>query len=71
MALSKKHYEQFAYRIRNTLENVDAALPGDKNIEKRIAARQAVTGLARSLCVDFSVDNPKFDGAKFRAACGL
>lgn len=71
MALSKKHYEQFAYRFRNTLENIEASLPGSRNIEKRETAKQAIKGLATSMSVDFTLDNAAFDRARFLAACGF
>ena len=72
MALSKKHYEQFAYRFaqRNTLLD-EAKDSGEMTTHEVAFSREAIRGLAQTLCIDFALDNPAFNRDRFLQACGF
>lgn len=72
MALSKKHYEQFAYDFSNAVNAVvsDRA-SGAISQPAANAAVDALRALAVTLCVSFKYDNAAFDRARFLKACGF
>jgi hypothetical protein len=65
MALSKKHYEAIARRIKAQLRRHE----GDSF--SAAAARIALNELACDLAFDFRADNSRFDEARFLKACGF
>lgn len=69
MSLTRKHYEQFAYDIAQQVENVDRNFGvGTPNHDIALAPLRA---LAQRLCVDFALDNPRFNRQRFLTACGF
>ena len=62
--MTKKHYirvaDAFAASVRQTPDNND-----------RTAHFTALREIADRLCAVFSMENPRFDRARFLAACGL
>ncbi len=71
MALSKKHFEQFALLVLNrksTAEQV-ARLPDAKEAAIALEGQARATMLDLiSICED---ENPRFDRARFVKACGF
>ncbi len=61
--LTKKYYEMIAAEIR-------AAMPSG-NHARDIGGYLALERLARYLASTFESQNPKFDRARFLAACGV
>ena len=71
MALSKKHYEQFAYHFRNSIEKAKRdAGAGVSPLTTAYAITQ-LEQLARKMAVDFALDNPAFNRDRFLLACGF
>jgi hypothetical protein len=70
MALSKKHYEQFAYRFDQRRQLI-AAVDNGLTQHERDVALEALQGLARTMCIDFALDNANFDRERFLKACGF
>jgi hypothetical protein len=72
MALSKKHYEQFAQIVRQQYAHIN-----QRNVEQTLttsewaAASDALRRTAESMAVHFALDNPLFNRARFLAACGF
>lgn len=60
MALSKKHHEAIAAAIR-----AERCGPGSPAVET------ALDQVASRLADYFAADNPRFDRARFLAACGV
>lgn len=58
MSLSRKHYEMVASALKDCLESEPTNRP-------------AVGFLAGRFIVEFSEDNPRFDGERFLIATGL
>ena len=69
MALSEKHYEQFAQRIAET--TIALSTDSSMHFAEIVRATRHVEALAQRLAVDFSVDNPRFDRVRFLKACGF
>lgn len=55
-----KHYEEIAYLIREEVLGAE-----------NLPARNAVKRVAGQLARMFAVDNPRFNAARFYAACGI
>lgn len=62
MAMTKKHYEAIARRIRHYVEHKTASFTDEKAL---------LNELACDLAFDFRQDNPNFDEARFLKACGF
>lgn len=79
MALSKKHYEQFAQSIRNQLalaaDYRDMAKNGAALPERLNDTAHNVTNTARRFMLDaaaiFEADSARFDRERFVKACGF
>lgn len=72
MAMSKKHYEAVARRVKDRLDAATTEHSGgliDSTAKKAVHA--AMRELARDLAVDFREDNPNFDRQRFLTACGF
>lgn len=59
--MTKKHFIAIAHTIRTQLEAR----------EKDAAEIEGIESVARALCADFYAANPRFDRARFLAACGV
>jgi hypothetical protein len=68
MALSKKHYEQFAQIIAAEVADIPSHM---RHVEEQVSAQIALKRVASRMAVHFKVDNPRFDRARFLAACGF
>lgn len=66
-AFNKRHYVAIAMRIKDEVESTSQSDTADIEVGKRSTLRH----LARMLCYDFTLDNPRFDDVKFMAACGF
>jgi hypothetical protein len=70
MALSKKHFEQAAQVIRTQL-----SIAADQRLAEDSYGAEVTTKNARRVMNDlasiFEDDNPRFDRARFVAACGF
>lgn len=64
--MSKKHFIAIAATIRIQLENI-----GTDGGPYAPAERSAVETTTRRLCDVFADENPRFDRARFLAACGI
>jgi len=71
MALSKKHYEQFALRFRHQLAEIAGNTPSGLDLYEHKYAREQLAQLAGKLAIDFGYDNPRFDKLRFLEACGF
>lgn len=71
MALSKKHYEQFAYHFINSTAKIDSETGAGVSPAAAQYAKQQLENLAKKMAVDFSLDNPNFKRAVFMKACGF
>jgi hypothetical protein len=72
MALSKKHYEQFAHRFQTALNaNLVEHHEGSVNEAEYKAVNSALLGLAQGMSLDFALDNPRFNRTRFIDACGF
>lgn len=80
MALSKKHYEQFAQLFRNQIERINAdtiyPFPQQQTNDAATASAQKfavdhLQNMAASMAAHFALDNPRFDRARFLRACGF
>lgn len=69
MALSKKHYEQFAYNFSVELERVKNTTYYSAG--ERTSAKMALLSLAHSMAVNFALDNSAFQRDRFLAACNF
>lgn len=70
MALSSKHYAQIAQEIakqNHLLETMDGIYTPAQIRTGHVVAKQIAEGLARN----FAADNPRFDTARFLAACRI
>jgi hypothetical protein len=69
MALSKKHYEQFAHRFAQQNEELgaDKAVP----FAEQVRASKHLKALAEKMAIDFALDNPNFKRDVFLKACGF
>lgn len=81
MPMTKKQYEAIARDIRVQMNNVECDLmlstrnpvEAERHELRRkfnYGARQ-IEGLAYSLAATFAIENPRFDRARFLAACGV
>ena len=64
--MTRKDYEKIAksfFYVRKNMEFLSA--------EQRQGAMVISRGIAYSLCDSLMLDNPRFDRARFLAACGL
>lgn len=69
MALSKKHYEQFAHRFSMAVAVVKkTGLPGQDFYDLQLLTLKE---LANDMATDFAYDNPRFDRQRFLTACGF
>lgn len=64
MSLSKKDYELIAGALKHAYEAFDGR---ESEIESALGVEVAAINIARAL----SNDNPRFDKARFLAACGV
>lgn len=72
MALSKKHFEQFASRINaERLNALSIIIEGPVTQAEQDGRLAALENLANDLCVDFGAANPNFDRHRFLIACGF
>lgn len=72
MALSKKHYEQFADRLQQQLNDNHSALQAQTiSLDVYQGVNDALLRLATKMCHDFKYDNPRFDRDRFLNACGF
>lgn len=72
MAMTKKHYEQFAYRINARVTLIaEARADGFITPQEADVAHEAVKGLVDTLCIDFRKDNAAFNTERFLNACSL
>jgi len=69
MAMTRKHYQAFADMINGAREDIQCDLPvlDDFNGGKHYT----LGWLASQIAYMFEDDNPRFDRAKFMAACGI
>lgn len=65
MALSKKHYEAIARRIKAQLDELHP------DMRAKDPRAFMLNNLACDLAFDFRQDNPRFDEARFLKACGF
>jgi len=71
MALSKKHYEQFAQRFAQVLDALPTLSDGKATPREIELQRSALCQMAMKLSIDFALDNPRFDRHRFLVACGF
>jgi hypothetical protein len=69
MALSKKHFENTARRIRNAVNAINTEF--DPVSVAAMSRVSILRNLACDLAFDFRQENPRFDEARFLAACGF
>jgi len=61
MAMSRKHYKEFAALIKDNLDNYPEDVDAD--------IRSAISAIAYDMCRVFKADNYNFDRDKFIDAC--
>lgn len=66
MAMSRKHYEMIAGAFNNSIYVVTGGKP--EGLE-RIGATNMADDLIDNLSMFLKMDNPNFDGVRFREAC--
>lgn len=72
MSLTRKHYEQFAFRIAaEKNHNDELQAQGKIKANEHIHCYDSLHDLASKLAVDFALDNPRFDRARFLKAAGF
>ena len=69
MALSKKHYEQFAQVLADVAANGDIRLPS--TLVNEDTRRDTVKTIANTLAIHFKLDNNAFDTKRFLKARGF
>ena len=72
MAMSKKHYEAVARRIKHRFDfAVVQHVNGTIHSTAKKAVHEALNELACDLAFDFRADNAQFDEGRFLKACGF
>ena len=72
MALSKKHYEQFAERFQQQLNDNLVEHRESKISEAEYkAVNTALLRLATKMAIDFKYDNARYGRTRFIDACGF
>jgi hypothetical protein len=72
MAMTKKHYEAVARRIKHRIDTaVTEHAHGLIHSTAKKAVLAAMNELACDLAFDFRADNPNFDEGRFLKACGF
>lgn len=66
MALTKKHFDQFARIIKADVDQIET-LPK----EVQPTARRILAGTADRLAAMCATENPRFDQLRFLKACGF
>lgn len=69
MAMSKKDYVAVAAAMKTEVDSIKQCL--DSGAKEWYSAKVAMASVARDLAARFEADNPRFDRAKFLAACGV
>jgi hypothetical protein len=67
MTMTRKDYIKLASSIKDTRRGESAIRVG----EQRTWTLNGIDSVARDLCRVLEWDNPRFDRAKFLAACGV
>jgi len=67
--MSKKHFETVARNIKTQVERVQAITAAHPSAASLTI--ENLHALAARLAHDFAVENPKFQSARFLAACGF
>ena len=60
MKYTKAAFEMVARTIKARIEDPSS-----------LGAREAIRGLAKDFCIEFTKSNPRFDANRFYAACGF
>lgn len=71
--MTKKHFIAIAATIRAQLDGLNTEIIQNIDSDENPACQQAETveETARRLCDVFTNENPRFDRARFLAACGI